>query len=165
MEKKDLENFINFTENPIDNISWNNEMRNEYNKNGILSLKNLLTKDSVEMLKEESVSKIKYAYFNPKEHNVYLKPVDNSFSKDHPRNINVLSSKGCITDDIISKHSLLRTIYKSLIFNFGDDKMLPNLLVVSEQPIPEFRFINQYYDTITNDYYKGKIYIQFTTRR
>ena len=41
--------------------------------------------------------------------------------------------------------------YKSLIFNFGDDKMLPNLLVVSEQPIPEFSFINQYYDTITND--------------
>ena len=44
MKKKDLENFINFTENPIDNISWNNEMRNEYNKNGILSLKNFLTK-------------------------------------------------------------------------------------------------------------------------
>ena len=129
--KIDLANFINFSSNPIDNISWNNEMRNEYNKYGILSLNNFLTKDSIGTLKEESISKIKYAYFNPKEHNVYLKPFDNSFPKDHPRNINVLSSKGCITDDIISEHSPLRIIYNSLIFkNFisfitGQKKLFP----------------------------------------
>ena len=58
MEKTDLENFINFSENPIDNISWNNKMRNEYNKNGILSLKNFLTEDSIGTLQEESISKI-----------------------------------------------------------------------------------------------------------
>ena len=131
MEKTDLADFINFSENPIDNISWNNEMRNEYNKNGILSLKNFLTEDSIGMLQEESISKIKYAYFNPKKHNVYLKPNDNSFPKDHPRNINVLSSKGCITDDIISKQSPLRIVYNSLIFkNFisfitGQKKLFP----------------------------------------
>ena len=66
MEKTDLTNFINLSENPIDNISWNNEMRNLYNKNGILSLNNFLTEDSIEKLKKESISKLKYAYFNPK---------------------------------------------------------------------------------------------------
>ena len=131
MEKTDLADFINFSENPIDDISWNNEMRNEYNKNGILSLKNFLTEYSIGMLKEESISKIEYAYFNPKEHNVYLKPGDNSFPKNHPRNINVFSSKGCITDDIIDKQSSLRVIYNSLIFkNFisvvtGQEKLFP----------------------------------------
>ena len=106
-------------------------MRNEYNKNGILSLKNFLTEYSIGMLKEESISKIEYAYFNPKEHNVYLKPGDNSFPKDHPRNINVFSSKGCITDDIISKQSPLRVIYNSLIFKHfisvvtGQEKLFP----------------------------------------
>ena len=131
MEKTDLADFINFSENPIDDISWNNKMRNEYNKNGILSLKNFLTEYSIGMLKEESISKIEYAYFNPKEHNVYLKPGDNSFPKDHPRNINVFSSKGCITDDIIDKQSPLRVIYNSLIFKHfisvvtGQEKLFP----------------------------------------
>ena len=131
MEKTDLADFINFSENPIDDISWNNEMRNEYNKNGILSLKNFLTEYSIGMLKEESISKIEYAYFNPKEHNVYLKPGDNSFPKNHPRNINVFSSKGCITDDIIDKQSPLRVIYNSLIFKHfisvvtGQEKLFP----------------------------------------
>ena len=131
MEKTDLADFINFSENPIDDISWNNEMRNEYNKNGILSLKNFLTEYSIGILKEESISKIEYAYFNPKEHNVYLKPGDNSFPKNHPRNINVFSSKGCITDDIIDKQSPLRVIYNSLIFKHfisvvtGQEKLFP----------------------------------------
>jgi len=131
MEKTNLADFINFSENPIDDISWNNEMRNEYNKNGILSLKNFLTEYSIGMLKEESISKIEYAYFNPKEHNVYLKPGDNSFPKDHPRNINVFSSKGCITDDIIDTQSPLRVIYNSLIFKHfisvvtGQEKLFP----------------------------------------
>ena len=131
MEKRNLADFINFSENPIDDISWNNEMRNEYNKNGILSLKNFLTEYSIGILKEESISKIEYAYFNPKEHNVYLKPGDNSFPKNHPRNINVFSSKGCITDDIIDKQSPLRVIYNSLIFKHfisvvtGQEKLFP----------------------------------------
>ena len=48
---------------------------------------------------------------------------------------------------------------KEVIFNGGDQNRLPTLSIVSESPIPDFSFINQDHDTITNEYYKGKIYI------
>jgi len=48
---------------------------------------------------------------------------------------------------------------KEVIFRGGDEKRLPTLSIVSNTPIPDFSFINQNYDTITNKYYQGKIYI------
>ena len=47
--------------------------------------------------------------------------------------------------------------FKQVIFSGG--KNLPTLAIVSDTPIPDFSFINQDRDTITNQDYKGKIYI------
>ena len=48
---------------------------------------------------------------------------------------------------------------KEAIFNGGDKDRLPTLAIVSEDPIPNFSFINQNEDIITNEYYNDKIYI------
>ena len=44
--------------------------------------KNFIPKDSIQDLQNESKSKLKYAYFNPQKHNVYLKPQDQSLPLD-----------------------------------------------------------------------------------
>ena len=57
-------------------------------------------------------------------------------------------------------------LIKDTIFNKDDKSTFPTLKVVSEIPIPEFSFINQNNEVITNETYKGKIYIAdfiFTT--
>ncbi|MGY8987265.1 MAG: SCO family protein [Flavobacteriales bacterium] len=66
---------------------------------------------------------------------------------------------------------LLAPIYglfliKNMIFNGEDKSKFPSLEVVSETPIPEFSFVNQDNEIVTNETYKGKIYIAdfiFTT--
>jgi len=66
---------------------------------------------------------------------------------------------------------LLAPIYglfliKDMIFKGGDKSKFPSLEVVSETPIPEFSFVNQDNEIVTNETYKGKIYIAdfiFTT--
>ena len=56
---------------------------------------------------------------------------------------------------------------KDVIFNGGHRDAFPTLCIVPEKDsIPDFSFINQNNDTVTNDYYKDKIYIanfMFTT--
>ena len=131
MTEANIENYINIKDYPINNLNWKKNVRDQYIKNGILSFKNFIPKDSIKELQNESKSKLKYAYFNPQKHNVYLKPQDQSLPLDHPRNIYVSSSKGCITDDLISKDSLLRKLYNSLSFisfiSFitGNNKLYP----------------------------------------
>ena len=60
---------------------------------------------------------------------------------------------------LIAVPSLILLGFKEALFKGGDEKRLPTLSVVSKDPIPAFSFINQYQDTITNEDYKGKIYI------
>jgi len=50
-------------------------------------------------------------------------------------------------------------LFKDIIFNGGDKSTFPTLEVVSETPIPEYSFINQDNEVITNETYKGKIHI------
>ena len=131
MTEENIKNYINIKDYPINDLNWKKSMRDEYSRTGILSLSNFVSKDSIYEIQNESKSKLKYAYFNPQKHNVYLKPQDQSLSLDHPRNIRVSSSKGCITDDLINKYSSLRYIYNSLFFiNFisfvtGNSKLFP----------------------------------------
>lgn len=57
-------------------------------------------------------------------------------------------------------------LIKDTIFNKDDKSTFPTLEVVSEIPIPDFSFVNQNNEIITNETYKGKIYIAdfiFTT--
>jgi hypothetical protein len=82
-------------------------------RDGVLVLNNFLLNDSIRSILEEAKQQEKLAYYCVNEHNVYLDPNDNNYSKSHPRNRTVISSKGCITDDQVPKDSALRALYDS----------------------------------------------------
>jgi len=46
-----------------------------------------------------------------------MKP-DEAYSADHPRNRDVSSTKGCITDDLIAADSPLRQLYNDALFKY-----------------------------------------------
>ena len=58
------------------------------------------------------------AFYSNSTHNVYLTKSDPQLDKNHIFNRQIISSKGCITTDQISKSSLLKTIYNSEDFKF-----------------------------------------------
>ena len=66
-------------------------------------------------------------------------------------------SKLLILVSLIVLPIILLWSFKEVIFSGG--KNLPELAIVSDTPIPDFSFINQDRDTITNQDYEGKIYI------
>ena len=116
MDKNDINQIVNILKYPIDNKVWISKAKEIYENTGLLSMPNFLVYNSLKLIQSESKSKFKFAYFNPQKHNVYLQPFDSNYSSKHPRNKNVISSKGCITDDLIDLESPLRILYNSLIF-------------------------------------------------
>ena len=56
------------------------------------------------------------AYHTVSKHNVYLLKPDEAYRADHPRNRDVISTKGCITDDVIAAESPLRQLYNDELF-------------------------------------------------
>ena len=90
--------------------------RDVLEQSGCLLLKHFLKPRAVELVREEAILNQHLAYYCMEEHNVYLTPQDEGYSVDHPRNRNLTSSKGCITDDQIPGESVLRTLYDSVEF-------------------------------------------------
>ncbi len=77
---------------------------------GVLVLKNFITAEAIASVKEDGQAGLDQAYFCVSNHNVYLEPFDETFDADHPRNREVISSKGLIGDDQIPDRSALKTL-------------------------------------------------------
>lgn len=92
------------------------ECKNTLDEAGVLVLKDFIQPDAIEQIKNEGSENITKAYFCANKHTVYLTPQDENLPLDHPRNIEVTSSKGLIGDDQIPENSSLKTLYKSQIF-------------------------------------------------
>ena len=116
MNEVNLKNIINLEDYPINEANWLKKIQNQFDETGIVSLENFVLPESMDNIKKESLSKLNYAYFNPQEHNVYLKSKDKMYPSEHPRNKKVKSSKGCITDDLINSLSPLKIILQSVFF-------------------------------------------------
>ena len=56
------------------------------------------------------------AYFCTQSHSVYLTPRIPAHGPDHPANRQVVSSKGCICNDMVAATSPLRTLYDGPTF-------------------------------------------------
>ncbi|WP_419904765.1 HalD/BesD family halogenase [Kiloniella sp.] len=101
---------------PLMNEDFRQSCRKSVDDTGVLVLENFLNANALaEILEEGEVNEDK-AYFCTQEHNVYLTPTDPEYSDNHPRNRKVISSKGCITDDIIPVNSPLRELYDAQEF-------------------------------------------------
>jgi hypothetical protein len=92
------------------------QCKQQLDKHGALVLDGFLTEHARERILTESKNKQSLAYFTQQKHNVYISDQDPDFTDEHPRNILVDSSKGCITDDVVDGDSPLRVLYGSPLF-------------------------------------------------
>ena len=101
---------------PIQEKPFQTACRSTLEQTGVLVLNGFLKPPIVRAIYDEGLANRQHAYFCEQSHNVYLMPPDNSYPKDHPRNREIVSTKGCICDDIIDANSPLKRLYKDIAF-------------------------------------------------
>ena len=116
MKKVDLEHIIDYGSCPLLDAKFTNQCFEVLSREGALVLKNFLTSKTIINLVEEAKNNQHKAYYSDSTHNIYLTPRDNSLSDDHIFNLQIKSSKGCITTDQIPDTSALKAIYSSEVF-------------------------------------------------
>ena len=113
----DLASIVNLHRYALGDTELRAQCRQQLDQHGALVLDNFLTEQALGCVLAESEKKHSLAYFTQQQHNVYISDQDPDFDADHPRNILVDSSKGCITDDLIDEDSPLRVLYDSPLFH------------------------------------------------
>ena len=111
--KKELFDIVNYKRHPLDDLKFREQCKALLNCDGSLVLENFLLPSAISFILEEALAKEKLAYFCINKHNVYLTTQNSGFPAEHPQNLTVNSSKGCITDDQVSINSPLRILYRS----------------------------------------------------
>ena len=94
--KKELFDIVNYKRYPLDDLKFREQCKALLNCDGSLVLENFLLPSAISLVLEEALAKEKLAYFCINEHNVYLTTQNSDFPAEHPQNITVNSSKGCI---------------------------------------------------------------------
>jgi hypothetical protein len=112
----DLEEIIKLDLHPLTDAQFRSTSRKTLAHDGVLVMRDFLTRKALETIRSEGEQYKHHAYYVEQEHNVYLMLPDPDFESHHPRNRTVVSSKGCITDDVIPSTSPLRTLYDSGLF-------------------------------------------------
>ncbi|WP_423908611.1 HalD/BesD family halogenase [Candidatus Spongiihabitans sp.] len=107
-----IKQIIDFQKHPIDRLEqFAAGCKQQLEKTGSLLLPNFITDQAIAKLKAEALAHAHLAYYCQQTHTAYLSPPDKNYAAVHPRNRQVISTKGCITDDQIPEASLLRIIY------------------------------------------------------
>lgn len=101
---------------PIGEQRFRETCRHTLDQDGVLSLPGFLIPKTLAALVAEAQAAEDQAYFTQSTHNVYLTPIDESLPPDHIFNRQVLSTKGCICDDVVARDSALRLIYNDPTF-------------------------------------------------
>lgn len=102
---------INVDDHPITDRHYVDRCRAALDASGALVLDDFFDRETIADIIEDVASKESSAYYANSTHNVYLTPSDDDFPPDHPRNRQVVSTKGLIADDEISADSPLRSVY------------------------------------------------------
>jgi Carrier-protein-independent halogenase WelO5 len=106
-----LQLLIDRKQYPLDDAAFRRRCRATLEKDGALVMPQFLLPKTVRKIAREGEAHRDQAYFCDDHHNVYLTPSDPDYPMNHPRNRLVLSSKGCIPDDIVPASSPLRVLY------------------------------------------------------
>jgi hypothetical protein len=106
-----LENIVSLEKFPICDSGFVEKCHDQLADTGSLLLPEFIRPEAIETLKQEAIEHSHLAYYCSQTHTAYLSPPDPEFESNHSRNRQVVSNKGCITDDQIPEDSYLRTIY------------------------------------------------------
>jgi len=108
-----LDQIINTTQYPIASEDFRAQCKSMLDESGVLVLPEFVLPEAVKSIQQEGIANQHQAFYTASKHNVYLKPSDEAFESNHPRNREITSSKGCITTDQIPSESSLHTLYNS----------------------------------------------------
>lgn len=108
-----ITDIIDHTAYQIGQASFVASCQKTLNDTGVLVLSDFIRPDALEVMRKEGEVGQSKAYFCAQNHSVYLTPHDPNFPQNHPANRQVVSSKGCICDDVIDDNSPLRVLYDS----------------------------------------------------
>ncbi len=109
----DLASIVNTAACPVDDPSYRERCKSTLDEHGVLVLPGFLREEAIASIKSDGDRQAHLAYYTSGSHNLYLAPSDPAFAPDHPRNREVVSSKGCITTDQIPQQSYLHVLYES----------------------------------------------------
>lgn len=112
----DLNQIVDLTAYPIGNPAFRAACRKTYEGHGILVMPQFVTQPAIEAIQVEGRENEDKVFASTAKHTVYLSPQDLEYALDHPRNRLVVSSKGCITDDLMPRESALRSLYNAPVF-------------------------------------------------
>jgi len=116
MRNKEINDIVDFANHPINNQDYRSLCKEKLDQNGALVLDKFITNNAINNILIEANNNKNKAFYCKNYHNIYLNKKDNSYPDRHPRNREIISSKGCITDDQISDNSALRCLYNSAEF-------------------------------------------------
>ncbi len=123
--------YINTEKYPVFDQEFLIQSKRDFDRDGALVFDGFLTDEALSQIQREAQRLEDRAYFCVQNHSVFLTPIDENYSVDHPKNLQVVSSKGCVCDDEISKTSPLRVLYDDrqfceyLCFVLGEKKLFP----------------------------------------
>ncbi|PSL18561.1 HalD/BesD family halogenase [Shimia abyssi] len=111
-----LDEILDLNAYPIGDAAFRATCKNRFEETGVLSMPGFVQQGAINAIRDEGVANADKVFAKTEQHTVYLSAPDPAFAPDHPRNRMVTSSKGCITDDLISTGSPLRALYDSPLF-------------------------------------------------
>lgn len=111
-----MSDLVRFDLHPLADADWRARCRQQLNQHGALVLRQFLQPAALQAIIAEGNAQRHRAYHTVSKHNVYLLKPDATQHADHPRNREVISTKGCITDDAIAADSPLRQLYNDALF-------------------------------------------------
>jgi hypothetical protein len=113
---KELGQVVRLERYPLEDEQFRSSCRAALDNDDMLVLPGFLTDEALASIHAESSDKQGLAYYCVQQHNVYLLPPELEIAADHPRNREVVSSKGCVTDDQIAPDSKIRVLYDAPAF-------------------------------------------------
>ena len=116
MTSTPLHDIVDTERHPLSDEAYRAECRDILAHTGALVLREFLKPEAVAAIRREGEDNEHLAFYSTQTHNVYLAPPDSDYADDHPRNRAIVSSKGCITDDIVPADSPLRLLYDAPAF-------------------------------------------------
>ena len=106
-----LESIVNPACAPLADAGFRARCKQALDEHGALELPRFLLPSAIFAIQKEGEEQQHLAHYTAKQHNIYLSEPDPVYAPNHARNRLVSSSKGCITDDQVPAHSLLRALY------------------------------------------------------
>ena len=111
-----LSDIVDLKAHPLTDQSFIATCAEQLDREGVLVLPNLIQAGALATMQAEAEAGQDKAYFCAQNHSIYLTPHNPNFPDSHAANRQVVSSKGCICDDIIASDSPLRALYDSADF-------------------------------------------------